>query len=103
MAREKTSPTSSERDDARLAAMCRALAHPARVRILKLLIERNGCVCGEIVEVVPLAQSTVSEHLRILKSAGLIQGEIDGPRVCYCVDRKVVRELRGLLGALNAG
>ena len=74
-----------------LAAMCKALAHPARVAILELLIERDSCVCGDIVEVLPLAQSTVSEHLRVLKEAGFIRGEIDGPRVCYCADREALR------------
>lgn len=95
--KNKPAPASGT-DDTRLAAMCRALAHPARVRILRLLIERNACVCGEIVEVMPLAQSTVSEHLRILKEAGLIVGEVDGPRVCYCVDKKSI----GVLGELFA-
>jgi ArsR family transcriptional regulator len=101
MPQEKKKGATSEHEDERLASLCRALAHPARVRILKLLIERKGCVCGEIVEVIPLAQSTVSEHLRILKSAGLIQGEVEGPRVCYCVDPKAVRELRTLLADLS--
>jgi ArsR family transcriptional regulator, arsenate/arsenite/antimonite-responsive transcriptional repressor len=103
MPRQKRKAAAPEREDERLANLCRALAHHARVRILKLLIERNGCVCGEIVEVVPLAQSTVSEHLRILKAAGLIQGEVEGLKVCYCVDPKAVRELRSLLATLSVG
>ena len=81
-------------DDATtLAAMCKALAHPARVEILRMLIKRSSCVCGDIVDALPLAQSTVSEHLRVLKEAGFVTGEIEGPRVCYCVNRKAVADL----------
>ncbi len=72
--------------DERLAAQLKAVAHPARLQILELLAERGECVCGEIVEVLPLAQSTVSQHLKILKKAGLLCGSIDGPRSCYCLD-----------------
>ncbi len=71
------------REDEALAAVARALAHPARLRILRLLAQTPGCIGGDIVRAVGLAQSTVSEHLRILKSAGLITGEIEPPRVCY--------------------
>jgi ArsR family transcriptional regulator, arsenate/arsenite/antimonite-responsive transcriptional repressor len=69
-----------------LAAFAKALAHPARVAILKVLASKNECICGEIVEVLPLAQSTVSQHLKELKEAGLITGAIDGPRSCYCIN-----------------
>ena len=86
--------------DQDLARYCKALGHPARVRILKLLIERKSCICGEIVEVLPLSQSTVSEHLRVLKQAGLIQGEVDGPRVCYCVHPQALARFQQLVGAL---
>ena len=86
--------------DAELAALTKALGHPARVQILRLLSRRDSCVCGDIVEELPLAQSTVSEHLRILKSAGLVRGEVDGPRVCYCVDERGLRRLRALVGGL---
>ena len=72
----------------RLAELCRALGHPARIRILQLLRRTNKCVCGEIVDSMPLAQSTVSQHLKQLKSAGLVKGEIEGPRTCYCLDRE---------------
>lgn len=71
--------------DLRIAAMAKALAHPARLRILRLLQATPGCIGGDIVDAVGLAQSTVSEHLRILKSAGVISGEISGPRVCYAL------------------
>ena len=86
--------------DERLAALAWAVAHPARVRILRLLIGRNSCVCGEIVDAMPLAQSTVSQHLKILKESGLVQGEIDGPRVCYCIDRERLAELKLLIASL---
>ena len=68
------------------AALPNAMSHPARLAILKVLASRNECICGEIVEVLPLAQSTVSQHLKELKDAGLIQGETDGPRSCYCIN-----------------
>jgi ArsR family transcriptional regulator len=69
-----------------LAAFTKAMSHPARIAILKVLAKRNECVCGEIVEILPLAQSTVSQHLKELKTAGLIQGTVDGPRSCYCIN-----------------
>lgn len=68
------------------AEFARALSHPARLAILRAVAERSSCICGEIVELLPLAQSTVSQHLRVLKAAGLIKGEIDGPKSCYCID-----------------
>lgn len=71
-----------------LADMARALSHPARIAILKVLAQKNECICGEIVEVLPLAQSTVSQHLKELRNAGLIDGSVDGPRSCYCVNWK---------------
>lgn len=77
----------------RVARVAKALAHPARVLILRELALRSECVCGEIVEAIPLAQSTVSQHLRELKELGIIRGEISGPRSCYCIDRKEVEEL----------
>lgn len=83
-----------------LAQLAWAVAHPARVRILRLLVCREACVCGEIVDELPLAQSTVSQHLKILKESGLIQGEVDGPKVCYCVNRAKLKELKALVGSL---
>src|SRR5215467_9143560 len=77
--------TQKEQD---LAAFAKALSHPARIAILKVLAQKNECICGEIVEVLPLAQSTVSQHLKELKTAGLITGEVDGPRSCYCINWK---------------
>ncbi|MBL0310872.1 MAG: winged helix-turn-helix transcriptional regulator [Bacteroidetes bacterium] len=72
-----------------IADFAKALSHPARVAILKILAERDQCVCGEIVEVLPLAQSTVSQHLKELLNAGLIIGSVDGPKSCYCINWKV--------------
>lgn len=72
----------------RLARYAKALAHPARIAILKLLAAKATCQCGDIVEELPLSQSTVSQHLKELKEAGLIKGEIEGAKVCYCIDGK---------------
>lgn len=69
-----------------LAALAKAMSHPARIAILKVLAGKNECICGEIVDLLPLAQSTVSQHLKELKDAGLISGSIDGPRSCYCIN-----------------
>ncbi len=77
-----------------LAQLSWALAHPARVRIVRLLLNRSACMCGEIVAEMPLAQSTVSQHLKILKQSGLVQGEIDGPRVCYCINPDALAKLK---------
>ncbi len=74
--------------DNRIAKYAKALSHPARVAILKLLIKRQACVCGDLVLELPLSQSTVSQHLKELKEAGLIKGEIEGTKVCYCIDEK---------------
>jgi len=71
-----------------LAAFAKALSHPARIAILSQLAKKNECICGELVDVLPLAQSTVSQHLKELKNAGLIDGTIDGPRSCYCINWK---------------
>jgi DNA-binding transcriptional ArsR family regulator len=85
--------------DVRLAAIARALGHPARIVILRELAKRNTCVCGEIVHRIPLAQATVSQHLKELKEVGLISGEVDGPRSCYCINREKSGELRKVLDA----
>jgi ArsR family transcriptional regulator len=92
--------TLSEETEADLAKLAWAIAHPARVRLLRILIERKACVCGELVGAMPLAQSTVSQHLKILKEAGLVQGEIDGPKVCYCVNPTSLKTLKTLIAEL---
>jgi len=76
----------------RAAGLAKALAHPVRIRILEILAGNRGCVCGGLVGLLPLAQSTVSQHLKELREAGLIKGEIDGPRTCYCLDPRAVAE-----------
>jgi DNA-binding transcriptional ArsR family regulator len=75
-------------EEQELAAFAKALAHPARIAILKELARRQTCICGEIVEVLPLAQSTVSQHLKALQEAGLVKGTIDGVKSCYCIDQE---------------
>jgi ArsR family transcriptional regulator, arsenate/arsenite/antimonite-responsive transcriptional repressor len=93
-------PVEGRGADEELALLAKALGHPARVQIVRLLVRREACICGDIVEELPLAQSTVSQHLKVLKEAGLIRGEIDGPRVCYCVEPHALRRLKALVGSL---
>lgn len=88
-------------DEIRLAELAKALAHPARIAILKMLAEKNSCICGEIVDELPLAQATVSQHLKELKTVGLIKGEVDGPKVCYCLNNDGMKDLRSLWSALE--
>ncbi len=98
---ELTSPqTVPSVEDSDLARLADAIGNPARVAIVRLLKERETCVCGEIVEVLPLAQSTVSQHLKVLKEAGWIQGEVDGPRTCYCLNPMALEKLQSLIGSL---
>ncbi|MDZ4665340.1 MAG: metalloregulator ArsR/SmtB family transcription factor [Bacteroidota bacterium] len=72
----------------KIAKYTKALAHPARIAILELLLKKQSCICGDIVDELPLSQSTVSQHLKELKAAGIIKGDIDGVKVCYCIDEK---------------
>jgi ArsR family transcriptional regulator len=81
----------------RIADLAKALGHPARVAILQFLAGQNTCMCGDIVEELPLSQATVSQHLAELKRVGLIKGEIDGPKMCYCIDKKAWNEAKTLL------
>lgn len=83
-----------EADLTGLSQKAKALSHPARLQILQVLAERSECICGEIVDDLPLAQATVSRHLKTLKKAGLVKGTIDGPRVCYCLDVEALRTLQ---------
>lgn len=87
--------------DVELARLAKALGHPIRVQIIQYLAKRTSCICGDIVDVLPLAQSTVSQHLKALKSAGLIRGEVDGPRVCYCIEPSAIARLKELISAMN--
>jgi ArsR family transcriptional regulator len=93
-------PVEGPEADEELANLAKALGHPARVQIMRLLVRREACICGDIVDEIPLAQSTVSQHLKVLKGVGLIRGDIDGPRVCYCVEPRVLRRLKALVGSL---
>ncbi|GAB6283226.1 MAG: metalloregulator ArsR/SmtB family transcription factor [Ignavibacterium sp.] len=77
-----------------LAEVAKSLSHPARIKILKILTNMNACMVGNIVDQLPLAQATVSQHLKELKSVGLIQGEIDGPRICYCVNQNALKKVK---------
>ena len=86
--------------DEETARYAKALGHPARVKILRILMEREECMAGAIFDELPLAQSTVSQHLKVLREAGLIHGEVDGTRICYCADPARLERLRALLGAL---
>src|SRR6478672_9471136 len=89
--------TQKEQD---LAAFAKAMSHPARIAILKVLAQKNECICGEIVDVLPLAQSTVSQHLKELKNVGLITGETDGPRSCYCINWKAFERFTSDMNSL---
>jgi ArsR family transcriptional regulator len=82
------------------AILCKALAHPARLKIIHYLKEVNQCICGNIVDILPLSQSTVSQHLKILKEANLIQGEVDGPRTCYCLNPEMFDKFKKMAADL---
>ncbi|MCW8872113.1 MAG: metalloregulator ArsR/SmtB family transcription factor [Xanthomonadales bacterium] len=92
--------TTTLEDFESLALACKALSHPARLAILQTLARRGTCICGEIVEVLPLSQATVSQHLKVLKEAGLITGEVDGPRSCYCINNATLQALGAQLGQM---
>ena len=93
-------PVEGKEADEDLAMLAKALGHPARIQIIRLLVRKTTCVCGDIVEELPLAQSTVSQHLKVLKEAGLIRGDVDGPRVCYCIEPRTLRRLKVLVAGL---
>ena len=93
-------PIEGDEADEELASLSKAIGHPARVKILRVLVRKNVCICGDIVDELPLAQSTVSQHLKQLKEAGLIRGQVAGPRVCYCVEPAAVLLLKALITAL---
>ncbi len=102
MKENETAGTNQERplDVEAFAAVCKALGHPARIRILEHLRAVDSCICGQIVEILPLAQSTVSQHLKSLKQAGLVKGEVEGPAVCYCVDKTVLEAFQEMVASL---
>ncbi len=84
-------------EDIWLADVAKALSHPARIKILKLLTQMDSCMVGNIVDQLPLAQATVSQHLKELRRVGLVQGEIDGPKICYCVNNKNLSKAKAAL------
>jgi DNA-binding transcriptional ArsR family regulator len=86
--------------DNKIAQFAKALAHPARVAIIQLLLKKQTCICGDIVDELPLSQSTVSQHLKELKNAGLISGEIEGVTTCYCIDEKAWKQAKDYLNLL---
>ena len=88
--------------DVTVAKYAKALGHPARIAILRILLERQSCICGDIVEELPLSQSTVSQHLKELKDAGLITGDISGKKICYCIDAQAWKQAQQLLQVLFA-
>ncbi len=84
----------------RIADLAKALAHPARISIIQHLLKEKSCVCGDLVEVLPLAQATVSQHLKELKNIGILHGEINPPRVCYCINETVWKEAKAIFGEI---
>jgi predicted transcriptional regulator len=97
MGASKTDLFTKQQND--IALMAKALAHPARIAILQYLVKKNACVCGDLVEELGLAQATTSQHLKELKSAGIIQGNIEGASVCYCIDPKVWKQYQSIFTA----
>ena len=83
-----------ETEEIKLSQIAKALSHPARIKILKILMGNNVCMCGDIVELMPLAQATVSQHLKELKNVGLISGEVEGPKICYCLNSNTIKEAK---------
>ena len=94
---ESVTPTLSDEE---MGELCKALGNPIRVHMLRILAQRGPTICRDMVDALPLAQSTVSQHLKVLKDAGLIRGDVDGPRVCYCIEPHALRRLRALVGGL---
>jgi len=87
-------------DTETFAKIFKALGHPTRVKIVEHLIKINSCVCGEIVNIFPFSQSTISQHLKLLKESGIVRGEIEGPKTCYCVDFDVLNQLKNYVANL---
>ena len=94
-------PIPLQETDERLVELFRALGHPARLRIVRQLAERESCICGELVDELPLAQATVSQHLKVLKTAGIIVGRVEGPAICYCLAPGALDELRDAVDGLH--
>ncbi len=88
------------KDEVELAGLAKALSHPARIKILNVLNQKNVCITGEIVDMLPLAQSTVSQHLKELQNIGLISGEVEGPKMCYCIEPKMMKRVKSAFNNL---
>src|SRR5436190_1303854 len=84
-----------------IAILAKALGHPARIAIMEYLVKVNSCICGDIVNELPLAQPTVSQHLKELKNAGLIKGSIEGNAICYCIDEKAIQKMQNYFANLS--
>jgi DNA-binding transcriptional ArsR family regulator len=89
-----------EENKRKLAEFAKAISHPARIAILQTIAEKKECICGEIVEVIPLAQSTISQHLKELKEVGFIQGDIEGAKSCYCINWKKLDEFHNSINQI---
>jgi len=98
--RSLSDEAADEAADEELARLAKAIGHPVRIRILRLLAEEPGCMCGAIFREIPLAQSTISQHLKVLREAGLIEGELDLPRICYCTRTETLKRLKQLVSTL---
>ncbi len=96
MGLSKTASFTAEQN--RIAELAKALAHPARVAIVQHLLKTEACICGDLVDALPLSQSTVSQHLKAMKSAGIITGSVEPPKVCYCLNVEVLKEFRAAFG-----
>lgn len=93
-------PHNQEQEIEEIADIAKALSHPARIKIMKILTDKSMCICGEIVDLLPLSQSTVSQHLKELKRVGLIKGEIEGPKTCYCINYEKLGRTQNLFSKL---
>jgi len=87
-------------EDEQLAKILKALGHPTRIRIVKYLREMDSCICGQIVEIFPYSQSTISQHLKLLKESGIVCGEVDGPKRCYCINKELLERMKEYVAEL---
>jgi DNA-binding transcriptional ArsR family regulator len=90
-------------DTEKLAKIFKALGHPTRIKIIEYLLKRNSCICGEIVDIFPFSQSTISQHLKLLKDSEIVHGEIEGPKTCYCVNENILIDVKNYVTNLNSG
>lgn len=93
----------TQMDADKLAKIFKALGHPTRIKIVEHLMKINSCICGEIVDIFPFSQSTISQHLKHLKDSGIVQGKIEGPSTCYCVDNDILNEFKNYVSSLGNG